>query len=129
MVFESENFVGRVRGEAEVAVNHLCDELMETQSYLANCELELSHLPHVENEAQTFREECVRQGEYLVSLREEAQSEHWRILGNAEAQHGLELQELQSQHSDMVLSMANDAQRTLATVSYTHLTLPTTPYV
>ena len=27
----------------------------------------------------------------------------------------MEIQELQSQHSDMVLSMSNDAQRTLAT--------------
>ena len=91
---------------------------METQSCLANCELELSHLPHVENEAQMFKNECAQQGEYLVNLREEAQSEHWRILGNAEQQHLLELQELQSQHSDMVLSMSNDAQRTLATENW-----------
>ena len=92
LVLESENFVGRIRGEAEVAISHLSDELVETQSYLANCEFEVSH---VEEEAQAFRDECAQQGQYLVSLREKAQSEHWRILQNTEAQHGLALQEMQ----------------------------------
>ena len=52
--------------------------------YSETC-LSESEISHVEFEAQTFREECVQQGQYLVTLREEAQSEHWRILGNAEA--------------------------------------------
>ena len=47
LVYEFENFVGRIRGEAEVAVSQLCDELMETQSYLASCESEISHKFHM----------------------------------------------------------------------------------
>ena len=99
LIRESEAFVTTIRGEAEVAIQQLQDDLMSAQSLLHS---QAGDIEHAQNLAEHYQNEHFVSQSRLQGFEKQANGEHWRILEQVEASC-----------SAKVESMANDANGTV----------------